>query len=512
LAWNSGKVSETGAATPHYRIAASLLKQPDKQKLASTTGIYREKSSMNATGKRIVPLVAICFWAGCGLQRYQSAAIVASTTASQFESRSLADTGLRSFEEENLGHPVSSWPAKSWDLQTLSLAAVYFNPALDLARARLATAEGAIVTARARPNPTFDFVPGVPTPYLLTQDFLFAIETAGKRGRRVQIAQNLAEAARFDLADSAWTVGMGARLALLNYLVASRILELLRSEQQIREDQIGILEQILSVGEITRLDVDLARIELSKTQVATRTAEGQVADAKAALAAAIGIPVAGLDGAEFSWPDLDAPPAPESLSTDQVQRDAVLNRLDIRRSLSQYAAAEAAVHSEIAKQYPNFNIGPGYTYEERHSFFTLGFSTSPPVFNRNQGPIAEAEGHRKEAAAAFLQTQAQVIARSERALGVYTAALKEVAESQSLYRLQETQLQIVQQAIRAGTDNQLSLDGVQIQLSILARARLDALARAQRALGDLEDTVQRPLAPGEIFPINAESPRLGKLP
>jgi hypothetical protein len=86
-----------------------------------------------------------------------------------------------------------------------------------------------------------------------------------------------------------------------------------------------------------------------------------------------------------------------------------------------------------------------------------------------------------------------------------------VAEAQSLYQLQETQLQMVQQNIRAGSDNQLSLDGVQIQLSILARAQLDALARAQRALGDLEDAVQRPLAPGEVFPINAESPALNKL-
>jgi len=467
---------------------------------------------MKAIGIRIVSLVAICLLAGCAAQRYVPAPIVASATASQLESRSLTDAGLRSFQERNLGHPVSPWPPKSWDLQMLSLAALYFNPALDVARARLATAGGAIRTASDRPNPTFDFVPGIPSPYLLTQDFLFVIETAGKRGYRVQAAQNLDQAARFDLADSAWTVVMGVRLALLNYLVASRNLELLRSEEKVRSDQVAILERTSSAGETTRLTVDTARIELSKTQVAIRTAEGQTADAKAVLAAAIGIPVAGLAGAEYSWSDMEAPPAPESLSTEQVQRDAVVNRLDVRRSLAQYAAAEAAVHSEIAKQYPNFNIGPGYTYEERNSFFTVGFSTSLPVFNRNQGPIAEAEGRRREAAAAFLQTQAQVIAKSERALAVYTAALKEVAEAQSLYQLQETQSQIVQQAIRAGADTRLSLDGVEIQLSLLARARLDALARAQRALGDLEDAVQRPLAPGEVFPANAESPALDKLP
>jgi len=463
---------------------------------------------MIATGKRIISLVAIFCLAGCASQRYTPAPIVPGAIATQYESRSLSDPVLRAFEERNLGHSVSPWPPKSWDLQTLSLAGLYFNPTLDLARARLATAEGAVVTASARPNPTFDLVPGVPAPFLLTQDFLFLIETAGKRGRRVQIARNLDQTAQLDLADAAWSVVMGVRLALLNYLIASRNLELLRAEEKIREDQVSILEQSLLAGEITRLDVDLARIEASKTQVASRAAEGQTAETKAALSAAVGVPVTGLEGADFSWPDLETPPAPESLSTDQIRRDAVVNRLDIRRSLAQYAAAEAALRSEIAKQYPNLSIGPGYTYEERNSFFTVGVSTALPVFNRNQGPIAEAEGRRKEAAAAFLQTQAQVIAKSERALSVYEAALKEVAEAESLVQLQETRQQSIQQTIRAGADSRLSLDGAQIQLSILASARLDALGRAQRALGDLEDAVQRPLDRDEVFQTPPESPAL----
>jgi outer membrane protein, heavy metal efflux system len=295
---------------------------------------------------------------------------------------------------------------------------------------------------------------------------------------------------------------------LLNYLLSSRNLELFRSEEKVREDQVNILGQILSAGEIPRQLVDLARIESSKTHLAIRTTEGQVGEAKAALAAAIGFPVAALQSAEFSWPNIDTPPSAESLSPEQVQRDAVLNRLDVRRSLAQYAAAEAGLQLEIAKQYPDINIGPGYTYEEKHSFFTVGFSTTVPLFNRNQGPIAEAEAHRQEAAAAFLERQAQVIARSERALAVYTAALKELAEAEALRKLQETQLQTMQQAIRAGADNRLSLDSVEIQSWVLARAQLDALARAQRALGDLEDAVQRPLDPGGMFNITPESPAL----
>jgi outer membrane protein TolC len=413
------------------------------------------------------------------------------------------------FEEKNQS-PPAPWPPKTWNLQTLSLAALYFNPTLDLARARLARADAAVVTAGARPNPSLGLSPGIPSPYLLTLDFSFPIETAGKRGYRVQSARNLDQAARFDLADSAWTVLSGVRLALLNYLLASRNLELVRSEEQVRGDQLKILEQIQSAGEIPRLDVDLARIEHSKTEVALRAAEGQTAEAETSLVAAIGIPVAGIRGAQFAWPELDTPPNLETFSPAEIQRDAVLNRMDVRRSLAQYAAAEADLQLEIAKQYPDINIGPGYTFEETHSFFTVGLSSVIPLFNRNQGPIAEAEARRKEAAAAFLQTQAQVIAKCEHAFATYTAALRELAEAQSLYQFQETQLQTVQQAIRAGADNRLSLDGVQIQLSVLAKARLDALGRAQRALGDLEDAVQRPLDHDGVFQIQPESPALNR--
>jgi hypothetical protein len=42
----------------------------------------------------------------------------------------------------------------------------------------------------------------------------------------------------------------------------------------------------------------------------------------------------------------------------------------------------------------------------------------------------------------------------------------------------------------------------------VARARLDALGRAQIALGDLENAVQRPLSPSDSFPLGPESPAL----
>src|ERR1700686_3121020 len=226
---------------------------------------------MDAIWKRLVPLAGILSLAGCAAQRYQAAPIVASETASRLVSRNLADSALELFVEQNLGHPVSPWPPATWDLQTLSLAALYFNPALDSARARIAGTEAALLTAAARPNPSLSIAPGIPFPYLLTLDFAIPMETAGKRGHRIQVARSLDEATRFDLADSAWTVRNGVRTALLNYIIASQNLELFRSEENVRQDQANILEQIFSAGEIPRQNIDLARIELSRAHLAIGT-------------------------------------------------------------------------------------------------------------------------------------------------------------------------------------------------------------------------------------------------
>jgi len=457
-------------------------------------------------------LLAALILTGCAARRYQPAPIAPTETASRLEMRNLADPGLHAFVEMNVGHSVAPWPPKIWDSAMLYLAALYFGPALDAARARVAESQAAVVTAGARPNPSLSITPGIPSPYLFNLDFALPIETAGKRGHRMQTARSLDQAARLDLADSAWKIRSAVRIALLNYLLAARSLDLLRSEEQIRGDQVNILEQRFSVGEIPRPEVDLARIELSKAHLAINSVEGQLAEAKAALAASIGIPVAGLRGIDFLWTDLDSPPSAESFSPEEIQRVAVLNRMDVRHSLAQYAAAEGDLQLEISKQYPDLQIGPGYTYEERNNFFVIGLSTTLPIFNRNQGPIAEAEARRKEAEASFVEKQAQVIAAVERALAVYTAALKELAEvDQSLSKLQDAQLRMMQQSVRLGEEDRLSLNGVQIQSSVLAQARLDALRRAQGALGELEDAVQRPLDPGDAFSISPGSPALSKL-
>jgi cobalt-zinc-cadmium efflux system outer membrane protein len=480
--------------------------------IAICASFARSRSRRETRRLALGAVFAQALLCACSAQHYKAEPLSPEMSASALESRSLTDPRLRSFEEYYLGHSTSEWPPDAWDFQSLSLAALYFNTELDSARARIAESRAELVTAGARPNPTLGITPGIPSPYLLTLDLSFPLETAGKRRYRIELAQSSVRASQFDLAQTAWTVRVAVRAAMLDELVAHRSVELLKSEARIREDQVALLDRMASLGEITRLQAGAAHIELSKAHAALGVADAQAGEAKAAMAAAIGVPAAALHEVRLSWPGLSEPPAVASLPIADVRREAVINRLDVRSALERYAAAEADLKLEIAKQYPDVDIGPGYTYEEKRSYFTLGLSAVIPLFDRNRGPIAEAEARRLKAAAAFQAIQADVISKSARSLALYTAALGELEEAGRLEALTAARQSAVRDSVHAGEDGSLELDEAEVEHLVASRAALDATARAQRALGDLEDAVQRPLAPEDELPAGASVEMLGERP
>lgn len=434
---------------------------------------------------------------------YHPKPIEPAATAARLESRSLADPGLHKFIETNLHRNLPNRPAKSWNLQMLSLAALYYSPVLEQARAQVSAAQAAVVTAGARPNPSIHLQPGVPSPYLLGLNLLFPMQTAGKRKIMVKQATDLTLAARLNLASVAWKVRSNVRSAMVSYFMAKHQLELLRAQRGLQARRATLLSQRLTAGEISRPMVDDARLTLLKTRVAIESAESRIPERRAALAAAVGIPAKALKGIQIVWPGFSNPPGEKSISAQAIQRDAVLNRLDVRKALAEYAAAQDALRLQIARQHPNFQIGPGYQFEESHNYFTLGYTVTLPILNRNQGPIAQAEAQRKAAAAAFLATQAHAIAQSEVALARYQGALRELKGTENaLGQLEHVVVPTERRTVAAGEADQLALNAVLLQRPALAQTWLTALGRAQTALGALEDAVQRPLAPGDVPALN----------
>lgn len=212
--------------------------------------------------------------AGCA--HYQPRPLAAHQSAADFDTRTLADAGLKEFLAASLHGELAAWPPVSWDFKTLSLAAFYFHPDLDVARAKWSVAQAGKVTAGERPNPTASFAPGynstVGPPWILGLSFDIPVETAGKRGYRIAQARNLFEVARLNIATVAWQVRSRVRRSLLDLQAAREMEQLLKQQHAVQAAIVKLLEGQLAAGAVTPFEVSQARIAHDTTRLATSSA------------------------------------------------------------------------------------------------------------------------------------------------------------------------------------------------------------------------------------------------
>lgn len=448
---------------------------------------------------------AVCL-SGCATYRPQPIDVQRSLTA--FEARRLDAPGLRRYMEQALHRPVAVWPLKSWDLEQLTLAADFYNDDLAVARAKLEGAQAALITAGARPNPTlalspsYDIAaePGI-SPWTLGFTLDFPVETAGKRGYRIAEARHLANAASLEVASAGWRVRSRLRDSLVQLQAARKAREILSRQLAAENVAARLLADRLRVGQASTTEVQVVRIAADQSALQLQDARRQTAQARLAVAAALGVPEAALDGVRMSLAALDSFPSPERAAPSRVQ--ALLDRSDVLAALADYQASDSALRLEIARQYPDLDIGPGfshgYTASELENSLSLGVSLTLPILNHNQGPIAQAEARRREAAATFDAVQAHAVMEVDAALSGYRASLAKLDTAEGLLSEQQRRMASVQALFDAGQTDRVTLAQTRGELATDELARLQAFTQAQLALGALENAMQR--APDTASPL-----------
>jgi outer membrane protein TolC len=301
----------------------------------------------------------------------------------------------------------------------------------------------------------------------------------------------LSDAAKLNIGSIAWQVRGKLRRALVDFYAASEQQRLLAAQQAAQEENVKLLDGQLAAGAVSPAEVTRERIALDTTRLAAQDAKRQGAESRVAVAEAIGIPVGALEGVEISFAGLDR--VPPGLDTPAARRQALLNRADVLAGLSEYAASEAALRLEVAKQYPDIHLNPGYEYDQGDNKWGVGLSLELPVLNQNQGPIAEAEARRTESAAKFNALQARVVAEIERGVAGYRAALEKSGTADSLLANLEKQERVLRGRFEAGDVSRSEVIAGQVELATARLARADAIAKAQQALGQLEEALQSPV-------------------
>ena len=423
-------------------------------------------------------------------------------SAARLTAQSLADVGLRDFLAQQTGRSPEPWPKTQWDLEDLTLAALYFSPELRVARAGAAVAAAHVGAESQRPNPTVSVLPqrvanpesGV-SPWLAAVQLDWPIETAGKRAKRRAAAERRAAAADLSVNTAVWRVRGDVYEGVVGVSAAAQRSASLARTVELRAQRLSLIEERRIAGAIAEAIVAPERLALAQATANLASAERTSAEARAALAAAVGTPAAALDAVDVAF-DLDAAPADAQALGNGARRAALLSRSDVLSLLAEYEAAEQDLRLELAKQYPDLHIGPAYEYDQGADKWGLALSLDLPLMNQNGGAIDEALARRGEVAARFEALQAQVIHEVDAAETALRAARREAEIAQHLLAEARHRNALAERSLELGAVDRVAVLDAELEMQFAAGARIDAQERLHRALAQLERAVEAPAQPG----------------
>lgn len=432
--------------------------------------------------KLVPPVGCLLILAGCASVR----PVVTSPrdTALSFRARSLDDARLRAVAMQP-GTGFSEWPPRRLDARALDLAALTFNPSLQVARSKWHVAEAAVVTAGQIPNPTISTSPlyvtnpgGLPA-WVVASSLVQIIETAGKRQFRLARARYLAEAARLDVLSAAWDVASRVSGALVDLAAAQSRAAAIARQVEVQSELVEVTEKLIQAGFGSRLELLTARTVLNRAILDQQAVQTTLIDARHRLAQAVGVPFGAIPLDRLSLPSLDQvlPPGFEI----KVRDTAALNRADLLARLADYAASDMTLQLEVANRIPNVELGPNYEYDQGLRKWGLSLTFELPIFNQHQGPIAEAAAQRRQAADQFIALQAGVIGEVDQTIATYDAAVRFLAAADRLFRQQNQQARIQETLFARGETDRLQLLAARVELAIAALARVDAQSAVARA-------------------------------
>jgi len=391
--------------------------------------------------------------------------------------------------------PPSPSPAQPGALTLDEAIALALSANRSLAAARLGrdVAAASVKVAGERPNPDLALEEDRETPHdLLTVSQ--TVESAGKRRRRVALAQAQAASGEADLAKSAADLRNQVRRAYYGLAAAERRAALGDVLLELSGRTLATAQQRFDAGDAPRLEVLQAQLASAQADNEARGTKSLLAAARADLNTLLARPPA-TPVATAGGPAGGAlPPVPDApaATARAVAASAELALLD-RKIVEEQAKLDLA----RAQRYPDPVLSGTLTHRAEPDFdwgWHAGVTVNLPVFTRHQ---AEVEVEERTLA----QLQAQRAARAEEIGGeVYSADVQAATAREAAVRFRDEILPRAEEVERLAEDSYRSgqtglpalLQALQATRDVRLRA-IQAGADYQNALADLESAVGAPL-------------------
>ncbi|HYF57719.1 MAG TPA: TolC family protein [Burkholderiaceae bacterium] len=347
------------------------------------------------------------------------------------------------------------WLAPAYSLPALIEMARANSPSLAASQARIPGAEAGIVTARALPNPEVEALLGRQSPSA-------AGTSAGATGLvgltlpfdRPSLRRARQEAAFGDL--DATRAGVASFERNLVAEVKLRYLDVLRLQAAARlaEQDLSIAEQIrtrvgvrVGTGESPRFELIRADAERLNAQRALQGAALRIDVARAELRRLVGPVLPAEFAVAGNIEDVSEPPAAlETIRAEMLERHP-----ELRTARAELRAAESRVELERERARPSFALRASVDRLPEATDSRLGIVVRVPVFDRREGPIAEARAEAERARFALADRELQLRQSLDAAWQRYRIAQGQVAAFESgILREAEAALRVAEAAYRFG--------------------------------------------------------------
>jgi cobalt-zinc-cadmium efflux system outer membrane protein len=209
-----------------------------------------------------------------------------------------------------------------------------------------------------------------------------AIEIGGQRTARIEAATALVKTAEAAEKEARIELAADVREAFWHAIAAKRLVALAEEGSRLAGQSLDTAEQRFAAGAATRIEINAARIEVSRARRLTRVASQRSAAAYAQLRRLLVLGLAPelvLQGAlPEPVPDLtlDAEPLVTRAATQRPELVARARGLEAADALQRLAEREAT---------PTPVLGAGYQREENAHVVMGTLAIDLPVFERNQG-------------------------------------------------------------------------------------------------------------------------------
>jgi len=369
------------------------------------------------------------------------------------------------------------------------------HPDLRTAHALVEEARGRLVGAKSYPfNPQFLALAGSRTGVVdRSVDLAFEVgqqvQIAGQRPRSKRAAEAGVTAQQARWERRARLLAAQVHVAFINAVAARELLDITKADVELTERLQDFAKRRLQRGAATQLEVNLSTIEFGRSQGRSMLAQGTQRAARTELARAMAVdPVA----PPVPRGDLDLPSGPLP-PLDELAASAAENRADLEAFREIERRSEAQVRLARSQGAPNLILRGFWAREGPEKIIGGGGTISVPIFQHNQGPIAQTKAavsrtraQRESAELTVAQETAATYARYQAA----SATAKRLQES-VLGSLQQN-LDLLQKAFEAGKTTWPEVLIIRRSFIDARRELVSAQAEARRAW------IQLQLAAGQM--------------